>query len=563
MIKKTGGIGQTYRYVKRYREIITVLVKYGFADVIARLKLETVIDFGRKLVFRQADQSVLKLSRWERIRKVLEELGPTFIKLGQIMSTRPDLIPQELIAELEKLQDAVKPFPAEEAIRIVEKELGKSLKEIFPVFTPQPVAAASIAQVHRAKLRGGEEVIVKIQRPGIEHIIKTDVEIMFHLATMLEKHVAESRYFNVAKIVEEFERSIRKELNFSIEGSNIDHFAALFKGDPVIYVPRYYREYSSKRILTMEFIPGIKVSNLTEIKKQGMDPGIIARRGSDLVLKQIFEFGFFHADPHPGNIMILPDQVICFIDYGMMGYLTRLTRELLFSILEGALRRDTDKIIRSILRLCENNGLINKSEMELRITEIIDRYFFISLNQIDITSLINDAVSFFPDNNLIIPADFYLLGRTVILLQATGEKLDPDFKVSKQMMPYLKKMLRKRLKVSRLSKELYSSLEETSQLLRDLPYEIRDFLEKIKKDQVHLDIRHQGLENLITSNHQISNRVSFAIVLAAIIIGSSLITFTKIPPLYKDIPVIGVAGFLVSGIMGFWLLISIIRHGRM
>ncbi len=563
MIRNGGMIGRTYRYINRYREIITVLIKYGFADIIARSKLETVIDFGRKLVYKNPDKTVLKLSRWERIRLVLEELGPTFIKLGQVMSTRPDLIPVALITELEKLQDSVKPFPSDIATGVVEKELEEPIGNVFLHFEKEPVAAASVAQVHRATLLDGTEVIVKIQRPGIHRIIETDLDIMFHLAAMLEKHVAESRYFNVVKIVEEFERAIRKELNFRLEGSNIEHFASIFRQDKTIYVPQYYREYSTQKVLTMEYIPGIKISDIDSLHTGGLDPKIIADRGSDLVLKQIFDFGFFHADPHPGNIMVLPENVICFLDYGMMGYLTRSGRELILSIMTGAIQNDVDRVIRSILRMCESKGVVNKAEMERQITEIIDRYFFLSLNQIDIKSLINDIISFFPDNNLALPADLYLLGRALLLLQSAGEKLDPGFNVAEKIRPYLKKLLRERVKISKLSREMYASLEESSLLLKDIPFEIRDLIDNIKKEKVHLDLRHQGLENLITSNQQISNRISFAIVLAAIIIGSSLITYTEIPPLYKGIPVIGMVGFIVSGLMGFWLLISIIRHGRM
>lgn len=563
MIRKIGMIGRTYRHANRYLEIIGVLSKHGFADIISRSRLESVIDFGRKIVFRKADPKILTLSRWERMRLVLEKLGPTFIKFGQVMSNRADLIPMELIVELEKLQDSVPPFPGEEATNIIEKELGEPLTKIFKNFSHSPLAAASIAQVHKAILIEGEEVVVKVQRPGIDRTIETDLEIMFHLATMMEKHVPEMRSLNIVKVVEEFERAIHKELNFTIEASNIERFGTNFKKDPNIYVPKCYRDYSTKKILIMEFIDGIKISDIESIKANGLDRKIIAIRGADLILQQIFEFGFFHADPHPGNVMVLPENVICFLDYGMMGALTRTTRELITSMAAGAIHRDTDRIIRSLLRLCEADGEVKTQKLELHITELIDMYFNQSLEQMDMAALVNDLMRFFPENNLKIPSDLYLLGRSMLLLQGNGEILNPDFNVAKHIEPYIKKIIRERLHIRKIAKDLYISAEELGQLMKELPFEIREIIEKVKNGTIKMDIEHKGLDPMLKTHGQISNRIAFAIVLASIIVGSSLIVLSEIPPMWNDIPVIGLIGFLAAGILGFWLLISILRHGKM
>ncbi|MBE9510322.1 MAG: AarF/ABC1/UbiB kinase family protein [Bacteroidetes bacterium] len=563
MIRKIGMIGKTYRHANRYLEIIKVLTKYGFEDIISQSGLESVIDFGRKIVFRKADSTLATLSRWERMRLVLEELGPTFIKFGQIMSTRPDLIPLELILELKKLQDSVPPFSEAKAVSLIEHELGKLIAEIFKNFSPTPVAAASIAQVHKATLIEGEEVAVKVQRPGIDRIIETDLEIMFHLATMMEKHVEEMKSFNIVKIVEEFEKSIHKELNFSIEASSIERFGNNFQKDLNIYVPKCYRNYSTKKILTMEFIEGIKISDIESIQANSLNRKIIAKRGADLVLKQIFEYGFFHADPHPGNIWVLPENVICFLDFGMMGTLTRTTIKLITSIAAGAINHDIDRIIRSLLRLCETNGEVKTQKLELQITELIDRYFHQSLEQIDMAALINDLIRFFPENNLKMPSDLYLLGRSLLLLQGNGEMLDPDYNVANQIEPYLKKMIRERLHIRKIAKDLFISSEELVQLTKELPFEIREIIEKVKNGTIKMDIEHKGLNPMLGTHEQISNRITFAIVLASIIIGSSLIVLSKIPPMWNDIPVIGLIGFLAATILGFWLLISIFRHGKM
>ncbi len=563
MIRKIGMIGKTYRHVNRYMEIIGVLTKYGFADIISRSRLESVIDFGRKIVFRKADSTIHTLSRWERMRLVLEELGPTFIKFGQVMSTRADLIPIELIHELEKLQDSVPPFSGEKAISLVEQELGKPISEVFESISYSPLAAASIAQVHKAILIEGEEVVVKVQRPGIDRTIETDLEIMFHLAMMMEKHVQEMRSLNIVKIVEEFERAIHKELNFAIEASNLERFGNNFQKDPNIYVPKCYRNFSTKKILTIEYIDGIKISDIKSIKANDLDCKIIARRGADLVSKQIFEFGFFHADPHPGNILVLPENVICFLDYGMMGTLTRTTRELITSMAAGAIHRDIDKIIRNLLRLCETDGEVKTRKLELQITELIDRYFNQSLEQMDMAALVNDLMKFYPENNLKMPSDLYLLGRSMLLLQGNGEILDPDFNVAVHIEPYLKKMIRERLHIRKIAKDLFISSEELLQLMKELPFEIREIIEKVKNGTIKMDIEHKGLDPMLGTHERISNRISFAIVLASIIVGSSLIVLSKIPPLWNDVPVIGVVGFIAAGLLGFWLLISILRHGKM
>lgn len=556
-------ITHSYRHINRYREIIVVLVKYGFGDLITRTHLEKYVDLGKKVLLRRGGKEIASLSRWERMRMALEELGPTFIKAGQIMSSRPDLLPHELIVELEKLQDSVPPFSGEEAERLVEQELGKPISDLFYEFTDTPIASASIAQVHEAVLQGGEKVAVKVQRPRIEQIIEVDLEIMLHLATLMEKHLQGMDILNPAGIVNEFERSIRKEIDFTIEATHIERFGNNFRRVQTIHVPKVYRNYTTRKILTMEFIDGIKVSNLDALLKSRNDPKTIASWGTDLVLKQVFEHGFFHADPHAGNIMVLDNNIICFIDFGMMGRPLPKQREYLSSIIVGIVNRDAKRITKTFLQLSNSRRIENIDQLEYQVGELVDQYSYLPLKDINMGQLLNEVIKLFVAYKLKMPPNLYLLVKALVSIEGVGRVLDPDFNMVKHMEPFAKKLLKARLSPRRLAKDTYLAATEFSLLLRDLPSEIRDIIEQIKVGQFKIEFEHKGLEPSLRKGDQISNRIAFAIVLASLVIGSSLIVLSGIPPKWNEIPIIGIIGFLGAGIMGFWLLISILRHGRM
>ena len=563
MIPKIGLISRTYRHINRYREIITVLVKHGFGDLVTNTNLEKYIDFGKKLLSGKRIPKIAYYSRWERIRMALEELGPTFIKFGQIMSNRPDLLPQELIIELEKLQDSVPPFAEKAARQLIEEELGKPISTTFKRFISTPIASASIAQVHKAILMNGEKVVIKVQRPRIEQIIEVDLEIMLHLATLMEKHIKGMDILNPVGIVKEFERSIRKEIDFKIEATHIERFGRNFQDDMNIYVPKVYRNYTTKKILTMEFIDGIKVSNIEAVLKSGNDPKIIASRGADLVLKQIFEHGFFHADPHPGNILVLNNNIICFLDFGMMGVLLPKHREYLGSIIIGIVNKDAKRITKTLVLFSTNSRIENIERLEYQVSELIEQYSYLPLKDINVGELLNKGIKLILAHKIEIPPDLYLLSKALITIESVGRNLDPDFDMVKHTEPFAKKLLKERLSPRKLAKDLYLSATEFTLLLRDFPSEIREIIKQIKLGQFKIEFEHKGLEPMLKKHDQISNRIAFAIVLASLIIGSSLIVLSGIPPKWNGIPIIGIVGFLGAGLMGFWLLVSILRHGKM
>ncbi len=336
--------------INRYREIISVLIKHGFGELVSQANLEKYVDLGKKIFIRKRDKEIIQFTVWERIRMVIEELGPVFVKFGQIMSTRPDFLPPELILELEKLQHSVPHFSFDEVKKIIESEFDKPLNEIFKEFNKEAVASGSIAQVHKAVLFDDKVVAVKVQRPGINKLIESDISIMLHLATLAESYIKDMELLNPISVIKEFEKTIKKEIDFKIEAGFIQRFSNNFKEDKSVYVPELYRNYSGKKVLTMEFIDGVKISDLYKNPSDKYDRVKISDIGTKLILKQIFEHGFFHADPHPGNILVLENNVVCYLDFGMMGFMYDKHQDLLGSIIVGFVNKDVKKITKTIVQ---------------------------------------------------------------------------------------------------------------------------------------------------------------------------------------------------------------------
>ncbi|MBN1488335.1 MAG: AarF/ABC1/UbiB kinase family protein [Phycisphaerae bacterium] len=564
-IRKIGLVTRTYRHVNRYRQILTVLVKYGFDEIVDSLKIGQYVEIGLQLISRGHREHVESLTRAQRVRMVLEELGPTFIKLGQVLSTRPDLIPVEFVTELEKLQHTVPPFPFAEAKEIVEAELQRPLDRVFEQFDEKPLAAASIGQVHRATLRDGDDVVVKVQRPGIRAVIDVDLEILFHLATLIERHIEGAELHKPTRIVDEFSRVIDQELDYTIEAKHLEHFAAQFINDPTIYVPKVYRDATTHRVLTMEYIEGVRPSDLGQMAQRGLDRKRVAARGAELILKQIFAHGFFHADPHPGNMFILPSDVICYLDFGMMGRLDRRSREDFADLVHGVGAHDPARATTALLRLTEHNDDVepDRRRLERDITEIIDLYSATHLGEVDLSKLLQRLMELVQRHRLRIPADLVMMLKAMTTVEGVGRMLDPDFDMVAAARPHVMKVKLDRMRPQRLLSDMQESGAEMLQLAREIPGGVRDLLQQAKRGHLRIGFEHRGLERMIETHEKITNRIAFAIVVAALIVGSSLIVLSNLPPTWYEIPVIGLGGFLAAGLMGFWLLVSIMRHGRM
>ena len=562
-IRKLGAIGRTYRHLNRYHRILRVLFKYGFNDLVDRLHIDQYLESGLQMINRKPREQIARLSRPERLRLVFEELGPTFIKLGQLLSTRPDLIPADYLDELARLQDEVPAFSLAEVHAIFREELGRSPDEVFHYFDAEPLAAASIGQVHRARLDSGAEVVVKVQRPDIDTVIAVDLEILAHIAGLMEQYLEEVQGHRPTAIVQEFARSLSREIDFAVELANIQRFARQFERNPAIHVPLVYPELSTQRVLVMEYVLGIKASMTTQLREQGYDLPLIAERGATLVMEQIFVHGFFHADPHPGNVFILPDNVVCFIDFGQMGRLSRKDREDFTDLVLDLVAGDERTIVDGVLQVTVQLGEVDREALGRDLGSLMDLYLYRPLDELEAGRILQDLLDLVTRHKLTFKPAFYQMMKALSTVEGVGLMLDPKLELIRLARPFMRRIRLERMRPARLAEEIARTGSGSLQLLRDLPEELRAILRQLRGGRMRIEFEHHGLQALGAALDRVSNRIAFAIVLAALIVGSSLIVLSDIPPHWHDIPVIGLLGFLVAGIMGFWLLLSIIRHGRM
>ncbi|MFP4498587.1 MAG: ABC1 kinase family protein [Vulcanimicrobiota bacterium] len=561
-IKQLDFIGKTYKHIKRYQEIVRVVIKYGYGDLVKRLNLGKTFDFESHVLDTEPKRDVDTIGRWARVRLMIEELGPSFIKIGQILSVRPDMIPPELALELEKLQDQVPPFSGNEARKIIETELGGPVEEFFDHFDKTPLASASIAQVHRGRLKTGEEVAIKVQRPNIKETVQIDTEILYHIAYLAEKYLIENSSFSPTQLVDEFSESLEKEMDFNHESVNARRFAQNFEDNDLIRVPRVFQDYSTVNVLTLEYIKGVKINERDKIIEAGLNPRILAKRGTDLVLEQVFFHGFFHADPHSGNIHALSGNVLCFLDFGMMGVITTSLKNGLNNFIIALTLKDERKLVQSVFKLSGQRVYEDKASFEKDLTDFMQNYFYMPLKEIKMSQMFPDLLRVMDRNNVKINPQAYMLFKAFGTIEGTALELDPDLEIIKRIEPFAKKSMEMKLDPERLAQDLFWSALDLNEVLRDIPGDVKDVIYKLKKGKVDVSFEHKGLLPVLDQLGIISNRVSFSIVLASLIIGSSLVVLSNIPPKIYDIPLIGIVGYAISAVMGVWLLISIIRSGN-
>lgn len=562
-IRKIGILGRTYRNLNRYRQILGVLISYGFGELVEHLKIDQYIDIGLQMISKKREYPIEKLSRAERTRLALEELGPTYIKLGQLLSTRPDLIPAEFVTELTKLQDNVPPFDFSETEKTFLSQFGVSAEEFFAYMDKEPVASASIAQVYRARSKEGDELAVKVQRPDIKKVIEVDLEIMLHLATLMERHIEEFALHRPVRIVEEFAKVMENEIDFTIEASSMEHFASMFLNDPTVYIPRVFRDKSSQVILTMEMVDGIKISDIDAIERAGLDRKLLTMRGADACLKQIFHHGFFHADPHPGNIFALPGNVICLLDFGMVGSVDRKTREDFVDLVDSIIHQQESVAVQVLLRITEWDKEPNMRVFEKDVSVFMGKYLFKTLKDIKIEKLLQDLLELASKHRLTVPADIFLMLKALGTVEGIALVLDEDFDMISHARPYIQKIKLDKLDPDRIAGDVIHLASQFMRFLGQFPQDILEISRLIRQQKLTIKIEQTGLNTTLATQDQISNRISFSIIIAALIIGSALIVISEIPPLVHGISLIGFIGFIAAAVMGIWLLVAIIRKGKL
>ena len=553
------------QHIRRYREIAIAFSKSGFGFIVEELALDEMISLPKRILLRQGKSDNAEKSRGERVRLFLEEMGPTFIKLGQIASTRPDLVPDDIINELEQLQNNVPPFPYEDAVSIIEMSLGATKDEIFEHIEEKTLGSASIGQVHRGKLLSGETVAIKVQRPDIEQTVRNDLEILHRLASLAESRMNWARQYQVKDMIDEFSRAILEELDYTIEARNTERLGKQFADDGTVYIPEIYWEATTKNVLTMEYIEGIRINDFDSIEALGYSRTTLAERVTNAVFHQILIEGFFHGDPHPGNINVLPGETIAFMDFGMVGKMTKEMKVNFGTLLISLMKKDADGVVRAIARMGVVPDDVDMKQLTKDAELLRDKYYDIPLSQMHLGEAVQDLFGIANQHRIKLPSDFTILGKTILTLESTVSKLDPEFSIVDVAEPFGRQLLKERYNPKNIAGRAVDQWTAFSDDLASASGNLYEFTKALKKRQVPVEIVLKRSEHYMRRLDQLGNRLSFSIVLLSfsiimvgLIIGQAMSGETNI---FWNIPVIEI-GFILAMILFMGMLYAIFKSGR-
>ncbi len=547
----------TVRHLPRYREVANVFIKYGFASVYDRLNLPFISPRRRE---DKIDDRLQQKNAARRLRAAFEELGPTFIKMGQLLSTRADWLNPEYIKELENLQDNVPPFPWEEVKKILSEE-GMDIEKNFSYFNPCPIAAASIGQVHEGTLATGERVVVKVKRPGIDEMVKTDLEILREISVWLERRSEWIKFYKLSEVIDELGQALMNELDFEKEARNIEIFHRNFKTVDTVVIPAVFWSYSGKRVVTMEYVEGVKISDFASLKQHHYDTRRIASHIVKALYLQIYVHGFFHADPHPGNMAVSSGEKIIFYDFGQVGVIDEYDRDKYMILVIGMMNHDVTGVTRALLEIADNTSHVSVEELRRDVANLSRKYYGLPLSQINIGEALAELIDLSAQYRVRLPAELSLLVKMLMTIESTLALLDPTISLVDIAEPYGKRALRERYSGNRIKQELGEILMDYGNIIRTLPRDISNTLKKINDGQIIIKMEHHRLEKLGTKMDLISNRLSLAIILASLIIGTSLFVNMSGSGIAARIP-IAELGFALAVILGLFLAYSILRSGR-
>lgn len=549
------------RDLPRLHEITSTLIRYGMADIVRTLGVATLLERAGRILHWKAQSDVMQLDAPVRVRRALEELGPTFVKLGQVMATRVDVFPPSWITEFEKLQSGVPPVPFESLLPQLEAALGCSPHEIFRDLQTEAVAAASIAQVHHARLQDGTPVILKIRRPDIRAKIDADLRIMTHLARLVEFEMPELRRYQPTQIVMQFTRSIRRELDLAAEARNIDRFAENFAGSDTIVIPKVYWEWTSESMNVQQWVDGLPGNNLAAVEAAGLDRKLLGARGADAVLKMVLIDGFYHADPHPGNVFYLPGNRVAMIDFGMAGRLTDQRRNQIVDLLAALAGKD-DEAMLDVLLEWTGDEVVDEAKLSADVNEFVFNYANVPLQDLRLGALLGELTMIMRDHYLVMPADLAMLFKALITLEGLGRQLDPEFEMVEHIRPFVRRVITDRYMPEALIKRGRHGIHDMLSIVTSLPRDVARLIKEARRGKFKIDL---DLKRLDRFSHQIDlsvNRLTFGILTASLVIGSSIVMTVEGGPTLFGLPLFGLLGFLAAFFNSVWLIFSIWRAGR-
>ncbi len=556
---------QTFENIGRLRKIIEVLLKYGFDDVVTSTRLNKLARKASKTGKPHPMEATLTTARWERMRQVIEELGPTYIKLGQFLSNRPDLLPEPLIKEFEKLQDEVAPFPVENARNIIEAEIGITISELFLYFDDKPLGSASIGQVHRARLSNGKDIVVKIQRPNAYKQVMADLSLIREFVKLTENYFIKAGILNPLDILETFSKTLREELNYMNEVRHMEQFRRLFGDLEKLYIPKPYKEFCTPKILMVEFVSGCKVTDVDTIRSWGLSPTEIAKTGLDLYLSQIFDYGIFHADPHPGNILIKPNGNIALIDFGIVGKLMQSQKFAFAGVFISLANRDAKSMAIHLRRLAVDHDIQDMKSFEFDLNDMIQDFMVLNEDEMNFRDFTARLQKLSYKYKLQIPGSIFLILRSLAILEGVTRVLDPEFDVLENIKPYGIKIRAEQFSYKNVSRELKHTLQHIYALIYNLPLGLNDILKQIRKGKASFNMRILGFETYIYEFHLAMNRVVMSLLIGALVIASAIAysaSVGKEVPGIIGIPYFSIVCWVVSGIILFFMFINNIRSGR-
>jgi ubiquinone biosynthesis protein len=520
-----SSLRSRYRSFLRYNQIIRVFVKYGFEELVANMISSGRYRFIRRLIPTTTKKNAQKYTKWEKMRLVCEELGPTFIKFAQILSNRPDIIPDELILQFEKLQDNVPPLPGETAKQVVEKELSDKIEDLFAWFELEAFASASIAQVHKATLKTGERIVMKIQRPGIRKIIVEDIKVMYTLADIIERRVPTMRNFDPKGLVKNFEESILKELDFIHESVNILRFTNNIlhdAEDKTTYTLKIYKPFTTRKVLAIEYVEGIKITDKSQLEAKGYDCEKIARRLAVSYTKQVFQYGFFHADPHPGNLLIMPNEEVCFLDFGMMGSILPRDVEMFAQLFISVKTDDIKGVIRALQQMSDTSNIRDLRALEFAINEFIQSYSVSTYHQNEMSTILMELKDVIVLHGLRVPPHFFLLARSMVTIEGVIHHLDPKLDILELARPYIARAMRKELNPFKLARKMLNGLYDLGVYMEDFPLDLKNAIRRINNGKIMVDLTHKGIDPVVHTINRVTRQLIMSLIFSGLTTGAIL-----------------------------------------